>query len=52
MRLSDGRSISVLRRPMADGGLVSTHEDVTVREDLAGDPRPQREPAGGQEDEP
>ena len=35
VRLSDGRSISVLRRPMADGGLVSTHEDVTVREDLS-----------------
>ena len=35
VRLSDGRSISVLRRPMADGGLVSTHEDVTVRENLS-----------------
>ena len=35
MRLSDGRSISVLRRPMPDGGLVSTHEDVTVRENLS-----------------
>jgi diguanylate cyclase (GGDEF)-like protein len=32
--LSDGRFISVLRRPMADGGLVSTHEDVTEREKL------------------
>jgi diguanylate cyclase (GGDEF)-like protein/PAS domain S-box-containing protein len=35
VRLSDGRSISVLRRPMPDGGLVSTHEDVTVRQNLS-----------------
>ena len=28
-RLRDGRSISVVRRPMADGGWVATHEDVT-----------------------
>ena len=35
VRLADGRSISVLRRPMPDGGLVSTHEDVTVRENLS-----------------
>lgn len=34
VRLSDGRFISVLRRPMSDGGLVSTHEDVTEREQL------------------
>jgi diguanylate cyclase (GGDEF)-like protein len=34
INLSDGRFISVLRRPMADGGLVSTHEDVTERERL------------------
>jgi diguanylate cyclase (GGDEF)-like protein len=34
VRLADGRCISVLRRPMADGGLVSTHEDVTERERL------------------
>jgi len=33
-RLSDGRFISVQRRPMADGGVVSTHEDVTERETL------------------
>src|SRR5581483_10970195 len=32
--LADGRFISVLRRPMADGGVVSTHEDVTEREAL------------------
>jgi len=34
IHLNDGRFISVLRRPMADGGLVSTHEDVTEREKL------------------
>jgi diguanylate cyclase (GGDEF)-like protein/PAS domain S-box-containing protein len=34
IRLSDGRFISVLRRPMPDGGLVSTHEDVSEREKL------------------
>jgi diguanylate cyclase (GGDEF)-like protein len=31
LQLADGRHISVLRRPMADGGLVSTHEDITDR---------------------
>ena len=35
VRLADGRCISVLRRPMPDGGLVSTHEDVTEREKLS-----------------
>ena len=34
LHLADGRFISVLRRPMPDGGLVSTHEDVTEREKL------------------
>ena len=34
VQLADGRFISVLRRPMPDGGLVSTHEDVTEREKL------------------
>jgi diguanylate cyclase (GGDEF)-like protein len=29
VQLTDGRFISVLRRPMSDGGIVSTHEDVT-----------------------
>lgn len=29
--LPDGRYISVLRRPLANGGLISTHEDVTDR---------------------
>ncbi len=29
--LQDGRYISVVRRPLADGGLISTHEDVTDR---------------------
>jgi diguanylate cyclase (GGDEF)-like protein len=32
--LADGRFISVLRRPMPDGGVVSTHEDITEREKL------------------
>ncbi len=31
VELADGRHISVLRRPMANGGLVSTHEDITER---------------------
>ncbi len=31
LHLADGRFISVLRRPMPDGGLVSTHEDITER---------------------
>ncbi len=34
VRLSDGRYLSVLRRPLPDGGLVTTHEDVTERERL------------------
>jgi diguanylate cyclase (GGDEF)-like protein len=34
MRLTDGRAISVVRVPMPDGGLVSTHEDITERERL------------------
>ena len=34
VRLADGRYISVLRRPMPGGGLVSTHEDVTERETM------------------
>jgi methyl-accepting chemotaxis protein len=29
----DGRSISVINRPMADGGWVATHEDITERRD-------------------
>ena len=29
--LKDGRHISVVRRPLPDGGLISTHEDVTER---------------------
>src|SRR6185295_14486583 len=32
--LADGRFISVLRRPMPDGSLISTHEDITERETL------------------
>ena len=34
VKLADGRAISVVRLPMADGGVVSTHEDVTEREQL------------------
>jgi diguanylate cyclase (GGDEF)-like protein len=34
VRLPDGRIISVLRLPMADGSLLSTHEDITEREEL------------------
>ena len=29
--LSGGRSIAVLRKPLPDGGLISTHEDITER---------------------
>ena len=35
LRLDDGRFISVVRRPMPDGGLLSTHEDITEREQLS-----------------
>ena len=35
LRLADGRFISVVRRPMPDGGLLSTHEDITEREQLS-----------------
>ncbi len=34
LSLTDGRFISVLRRPLPDGSLVSTHEDITERETL------------------
>ena len=34
VHLADDRFISVLRRPMPDGGLVSTHDDITEREAL------------------
>jgi diguanylate cyclase (GGDEF)-like protein/PAS domain S-box-containing protein len=34
VRLADDRVISVVRVPMPDGGLVSTHEDITERERL------------------
>lgn len=34
LKLADGRSIAVLRLPMPDGSLVSTHEDITEREEL------------------
>jgi len=34
LKLPDGRMISVVRVPTADGGLISTHEDITERETL------------------
>ncbi len=34
LTLADGRSIAVVRLPMPDGSLVSTHEDITERETL------------------
>jgi diguanylate cyclase (GGDEF)-like protein len=33
--LADGRIISIVRRPMPDGGLVSTTEDITERQRLS-----------------
>jgi methyl-accepting chemotaxis protein len=33
VKSKDGRSISVINRPMADGGWVATHEDITERRD-------------------
>ncbi len=33
VRSADGRVISVVNRPMADGGWVATHEDITERRD-------------------
>ena len=34
IELSDGRFISVVRRPIPGGGLLTTHEDITERERL------------------
>src|SRR5262249_33513366 len=34
LHLSDGRFISVVRTPTSDGGIVSTHEDITERQEL------------------
>ncbi len=33
-RLSDGRAICVRRQPMSEGGWVTTHEDITERQQL------------------
>jgi methyl-accepting chemotaxis protein len=33
VKSADGRSITVINRPMADGGWVATHEDITERRD-------------------
>ncbi len=42
-RLADGRYIAVVHRPMAGGGLVSTHEDITERQQLSGQLEQQNE---------
>ncbi|HEU4381020.1 MAG TPA: PAS-domain containing protein [Hyphomicrobiaceae bacterium] len=34
LSLADGRFIAVMRRPLANGGLISTHEDITERQRL------------------
>jgi diguanylate cyclase (GGDEF)-like protein/PAS domain S-box-containing protein len=34
--LPDGRSIQIVHRPLADGGRVSTHEDITERQKAQG----------------
>jgi len=34
VHMSDGRYISVVRRPMPGGGMLTTHEDITERERL------------------
>ena len=33
VKSADGRSITVINRPMSDGGWVATHEDITERRD-------------------
>src|SRR5262249_20161316 len=33
VKSKDGRSISIINRPMAGGGWVATHEDITTRRD-------------------
>ena len=43
LRLSDGRFISVVRHPLPDGGVISTHEDVTEREHLKAEIEAQNE---------
>ncbi|NJL07951.1 MAG: PAS domain S-box protein, partial [Methylacidiphilales bacterium] len=35
VRLADGRSVQIVSTPIADGGWVSTHEDITERERIA-----------------
>jgi len=35
LHLADGRFVSVQRRPLANGGVISTHEDVTERQSLS-----------------
>ncbi|MGN6115317.1 MAG: bifunctional diguanylate cyclase/phosphodiesterase [Nitrobacter sp.] len=34
IRTTDGRSIQITNRPVADGGWVATHEDITERQNL------------------
>src|SRR5262249_54364885 len=31
-RLTDGRTISIINQPMADGGFVATHQDITAQQ--------------------
>jgi len=42
-RLSDGRHICIVRQPMRGGGWVTTHEDVTERQELLAQLERQRE---------
>jgi diguanylate cyclase (GGDEF)-like protein/PAS domain S-box-containing protein len=35
VRLADGRTVLIVNTPIAEGGWVSTHEDITVRERIA-----------------
>jgi diguanylate cyclase (GGDEF)-like protein len=50
-RLSDGRAILVSIRPMPEGGWVSTHQDVTERENLNAELAHQNELLRQREDE-
>jgi diguanylate cyclase (GGDEF)-like protein len=47
----DGRLIAVARRPMQNGGWVTTHEDITEREELHAELRKQHELVTKQQEE-
>ena len=51
LRLADGRVISVVRVPMDDGSVISTHEDVTERQKLQAQLERQNELLREREDE-